>query len=161
MVKRSRLAIAITAFLTAIVGVMVLWLWIEPDDEALVRQTILTVASGAREADLAETIRPIASDYRDASGLNRDSLRGLLIREYSARGPITVFIDDIQVMVEVDKAKASFYAILADGIHITSLDLMPADADVFWFEVELEKRRGDWLITGSRYEQRGGRGAFR
>lgn len=147
------MAVLIAFVAIGLAGIGTYLAWPQPDDEERIRLTIYGIAEAARAADLTATIEPLDKGYSDASGLSRDEVTGFLFREYRARGPISVYIQGIDVTVEGETAHASFEAILADGVNLSQLDLIPDNADIFQFELDLEKKDGDWLIVRSQYVQ--------
>ncbi len=151
--KQTMMAFLIAFVAIGLAGIGTYLAWPQPDDEERIRITIYEVAAAARAADLTATIEPLDTDYSDASGLSRDEVTGLLFREYRARGPISVFVHNLAVTVEGESATATFDAVLADGVNVTQLDLVPDNADLFQFELELHKKDGDWLIIRSQHVQ--------
>ena len=133
--------------------VTLVMVWPDASDEDLVREAIQRVADGAREADLAATLKPVSSSYVDDRGLVYDEVKLFLFREFQRRGPITVLLSDIAVTVEGDAATADFNAFLADGISISTLDFAPGEAEALHFLVQLRREGGDWQITGSSYDR--------
>lgn len=127
-----------------------------PSDEDQVRAAIREVAEGARDGDLAATLRPISDAYVGDEGWTRDELRGFLWREFQRRGTLSVVLSEIEVEVQDDRAEAWFYAAIADGVDLGAFDLLPTDAEAFHFQVSLAREGGEWRITGSHYERYGG-----
>lgn len=144
--------VVVVAIAFALLSGAALWaVWPGPSDEQKIREAIRAVADGARAGDVFATMKPVSHDYVDEQGLTYGDVQGYLFREFKRRGGITVMLSDIEVTLHGDTAEADFHAVLADGIDIASLDLVPADADSFTFHVELARDGRDWKITGSRY----------
>ncbi len=151
MQPRKVIVVCAVALVLATAGIVAIW----PDssDEEQVREAIRAVAAGAREADLAATLRPVSDDYTDAQGITRDELKLFLFREFQRRGPIAVLLSDIDVTLAGDIAVAEFGATLADGMEPGRLDFVPGDADAFRFTADLVREDGEWRIVGARYER--------
>jgi hypothetical protein len=150
--RTRNVVVAAVAF--ALLAAVALWaVWPGPSDEEKILEAIHAVADGARAGDVLATMKPVSRDYVDEQGLTYDDVRGFLFREFKRRGGITVMLSDIEVTLHGDTADADFHALLADGIDIASLDLLPGDADSFTFHVQLARDGGDWKITGSSYER--------
>jgi len=147
-----RIVLGVAAFVACAIVALAL-VWPDASDEDRVRQAIRDVAAGARQADLASTLKPVSRSYTDERGLVYDEVKLFLFREYQRRGPIAVLLSDIDVTVDGDAATADFNAFLADGISISALDFSPGEAEALHFEVQLRREDGDWRITGSRYDR--------
>ena len=112
-----------------------------------VKATISELAVAAAAPDLGAVLDPIADDYKDGEGVTKDQLRGFLFRQFQTRGPVVSVLSPITVQHEEGSAlaTATFEAVLATGITLG--DPMPDNADAYRFEVELQKRDGDWKIV--------------
>lgn len=119
-------------------------------EEDRVRATIEQVVEGAREADVNQVMAPIAEGYRDeeGEGHSRQDLAALLYVQFTRRGPLSVVTSPMEVTVRADRATASFEAAIADFDEGAGLveGLLPADADVWVVEVDLEKQGREWKI---------------
>ena len=135
--------LALSAVVVALLAALITSLW-PISDEDLVKEAVSEVVQGAREGDLGAILGPISDDYRDADGLTRDALRGLLFREFRARGPIGVHRGPISATVEGAKATATFDAVVVEGV---AGSVLPTDADAWSITVALRNTDGDWQIT--------------
>lgn len=116
-------------------------------EEDKVKATISEMAAAAAAPDLGGVLDPIAEDYKDEQGVTKDQLRGFMFRQFQTRGPVVSVLSPIAVQHEegTGTATASFEAVIAVGITLG--DPMPDNADAFRFDVDLEKRDGDWKIV--------------
>lgn len=122
-----------------------------PETEAdRVRAAIVSCADGARRGHVNDTLAAVSRSYKDADGLEYDTLKGFLFAQYRKRGSVAVVLGPIAVTFpSPDEAHASFDAALADGLEITSLDLMPDNTDLVHFEVDLRREPEDaWRVVG-------------
>ncbi len=150
----DRRNLVIGAVIAAVLATaLVVAVWPEGSDEEQVREAIRAVADGAREADVAATLKPVSDRYSDASGVTRDEVKLYLFREFQRRGPISVILGPIDVTLAGDIALAEFGATLADGMDPGALDFIPGSAETLHFVVDLEREGGEWRIVGSRYER--------
>ena len=143
------------AFMLGLVAVVVAWFLlpalcrgpVSPEDQ--VRAAIVAVADGAGEADIVATLAPVSRQYADPQGGDFAMVRGLLFREFHARGPISTTLGPIEVVMDDsgEAAEARFVCLLMDGIDLASLDLRANNADAWHFTVELRLEDGDWMIT--------------
>lgn len=136
--------LALLAVAAVVVWGAVSWLS-APTDEERVREQIVAVIEGARAADLGAALAPLSADYTDDQGMTRDAIRGLLFREFRARGAISVLRGPIAVHIDGGRATASFDALLAERAAGSPV---PLDGDALHFDVTLDNASGDWLITG-------------
>ncbi len=126
-------------------------LFSEPETpEERVRAAIGRVLDGVGRADIGASLEPISRAYQDPDGADFAMVRGLLWREFQARGPITVAAGPMDVDISEDggAAQARFPAMLLDGLNPAGLDLRANNADAFHFTVDLRLEPDDeWRIT--------------
>ena len=142
------------AFVLGLLVVVVAWFALPPllrgpvSPEDQVRAAIVAVADGAGEPDIVATLAPVSRQYRDPQGADFTMVRGLLFREFHARGPISTTLGPIEVDLGEDgiTAEARFVCLLMDGIDLTSFDIRANSADAWHFTVQLRVEDGDWMI---------------
>ncbi len=140
--------------LIGLVALVVAWFALPPllrgplSPEDRVRAAIVAVADGAGEADIVATLKPVSREYRDPQGADFNTVRGLLFREFHARGPISTTLGPIDVDLHEDEqgAEARFVCLLMDGIDLASFDIRANNADAWHFTVQLRVEDGDWMI---------------
>ncbi len=118
-----------------------------PEDQ--VRAAIVAVADGAGEADIVAALAPVSRQYSDPQGADFAIVRGLLFREFHARGPISTTLGPIDVDLgeSGEVAEARFVCLLMEGIDLAALDIKANNADAWHFSVQLRLEDGDWMIT--------------
>lgn len=122
------------------------------DDEEEIRRAIESVAQGAEDADVGDTLETLAEEYEDSSGLTREGLRMMLVRQFARGRALHVVIGPIKVeMTGEDSAHAGFEVWLAEGAD--GLGLWPENTDSLHVEVDLERREDEWLIVASEHEE--------
>ncbi len=150
LVAMRKLAVAVVAMIALAAG-LILFTG-DVDDEEAVRRAIEHVAQGAEAGDLGDTHETLAEDYEDSSGMDKATLRAMLLRQFARGRSLHVVVGPIDVELgEQDRAHASFEIWLAEGAD--GLGLWPEQSDSLHVEVELEKRDGDWLLVASDHEE--------
>ncbi len=117
------------------------------DPEAELRAWIAAAEEEAEDRDRRALIARVADSYIDGRGNNRDSV-DKLFRYYFLRQQSVVLLSNIET-IEVYGDTAAEVA-LTVGMAGSSGGLN-LSADAWRFELELEKRAGDWLLIGARY----------
>lgn len=143
---------AIAAIAVLIVAALALIFFTgQTDDEEQIRRLIEGVADAAEDGDVGGVMDPVAEDWQDSSGLKERTLRGLLAREFLRGRRLAVVVGPIDVDLEDEEhAHARFEAWLAEDATGT---LWPENTESIHFEVDLEKREGDWLIVYTEHEE--------
>lgn len=151
-----RIAIGVAVLL--VVGA-VLWVVFRPpeqSEEERVRAAIERVAQGARDHDLDETFAPVSERYTHEE-LNRAQVKAYVFSQFRRHQNISVALGPIDVRLAGERrATAEFEAAIAEGIDLTTLDLLPEQADAYDFRVELEKEDGEWRVVGHQQQSRTG-----
>jgi hypothetical protein len=147
-----RAAIAVAVLL--VVGAIV-WVLVRPperSEEDRVRDVIEQIAAGARGHDLDATFEPISQRYTHEE-LTRPQLKAYVFSQFQKHKTLSIALGPIAVQFPSQgHASADFEAAIAEGIELTTLNLVPDQADVYDFHVELEDEDGEWMVVG--HEQR-------
>lgn len=132
--------------LIVVLGLVVLAvMWpTELTDEERIQQLIETVEAGFEEASIKEVASTISESYRDADGMSRSSIKGILFQQFRKRGPLELVFSPILVTVAGDSANASFQVATVE--REASLLGLPTDADLLHVEVELQREEEGWKI---------------
>ena len=126
-----------------------------PEDQ--VRAVVEQIASGARAGDLEAVVEPVSERYHDEDGLDRQQLVGFVFATLRKHKQVGVVLGPVGVVLhDPAHASARFDAALADGVEISSLDLLPDAAELWHFEVELVLEDGAWRVLSQRHSPRGG-----
>ena len=115
--------------------------------ESELRAWVAAAEEEAEARDRRALIKRVADSYIDGRGNNRDSV-DKLFRYYFLRQQSVVLLSNIET-IEVFGDTAAEVA-LTVGMAGSSGGLN-LSADAYRFELELEKREGDWLLIGARY----------
>ncbi len=119
-----------------------------PDDpEAELRAWVAAAEEEAEARDRRALLARVAESYIDSRGNNRDGV-DKLFRYYFLRQKSVLLLSKIET-IEVFGDTAAEVA-LTVGMAGSSGGLN-LSADAWRFELELEKRDGDWLLIGARY----------
>ena len=147
---RAAIPIAVVLVLGAI-----LWVLFRPperSEEDRVRDVIEQIAEGARAHDLDATFAPISQRYTHEE-LTRPQVKAYVFSQFQKHRSLSIALGPIDVRLpSKGHATADFEAAIAEGIELTTLNLVPDQADVYDFHVDLENEDGEWMVVG--HEQR-------
>jgi hypothetical protein len=147
-----RVAIGIAVLL--VVGA-VLWTVFRPpeqSEEDRVRAVIERIVQGARDRNLDDTFAPISQRYTHDE-LTRPQVKAYVFSQFQRRNALSIALGPIDVRFPSEgRASADFEAAIAEGIDLTTLDLLPEQVDAYDFHVDLEREDGEWMVVG--HEQR-------
>ena len=105
----------------------------------------------AEARDRRALIKRVADGYIDGRGNNRDSV-DKLFRYYFLRQQSVVLLSNIETIEVYGDTAAEVAVTVGMAGSSGGLNL---SADAWRFELELEKREGDWLLIGARYGELG------
>jgi hypothetical protein len=150
------------AFLLGMVLVVAAWFLLPamcrepPTPEGRVRAAIQAVADGMGDGDIVAALAPVSRKYADLEGGDFTMVRALLFREIRSRGPITITLGPMEVLMDADgvSAEARFVALLMDGLDLGALDIHADSADAWHFTVQLRLEDDDeWRVVS--HQRRG------
>ena len=117
------------------------------------RQEVRNVVESAENKDLGGVMEGISEKYMDESGWNKNTLRGILFRQFRMKKSVGVKMGPMGVKIDGEQAEVSFEALIlekeSEGIGL------PTEIDALHFEVELKNENGQWRITSHRRLQLG------
>jgi hypothetical protein len=113
--------------------------------EDQIRQTIEQVAEGAQNADIVACMEPFSTAYQDPEGLEKKTIQGILWQHFRKRGPISVWLGPIDVVVDGPNATATFDVGLVEGDE-GSMVPWPMSAEALSFEIEFTREEDEWQI---------------
>lgn len=123
-----------------------------PAPEEALRSWVAEAERAAEDRDHGALLALVSEDYADARGNDRAAvgrvLRWWLLRH--KRIGLLVDIDEIDVLGE-DAAELA----LTVGMAATNDRALGFSADAYRFELDLEKRGGDWRLIGARWGELG------
>jgi len=158
--SRNRLAIVLVA---GILATVLVYRACSGDDEPVteedrIRLAFDEVARLADEKDVSGLLEYLADDYRDAQRATKQDVRRMLVGYFLRARSIGVYFRDLRVTVHSEiEAEAQLRAILTRGQGMVG-EVIPTNAVVFDFWLDLEKRDDEWKITSHRRKRV--RGAF-
>ncbi len=125
------------------------------DDEAQIRALVRRAMEAANEKRVSGVVEDAAPEFRGPRGADLSESRRILLGFFMGRGWVRVFERRIEVtLLDGAAAKAEVEVVLAQGRPVEKLeDLLPTDATVLVFSLELVKRGGDWALTRAEYRQ--------
>jgi hypothetical protein len=119
------------------------------------RAAVRAVIAGVEDRSPADALAPVSERYHDRDGLDKQSLRGFMLRQvFDAHSRIKVEVEGpMSAVVRKDGvATVDFTARLAEG----KLEGLAGGGERWRFEVELEREDGAWRIVTHRRERLGG-----
>lgn len=137
-------------------GIACLWLAAcgGPDEgpEAALRAWVAQGHALAEDKDRRGLVNMISPGYSDARGNSRDDI-GDLFRVYFLRAHSVALITKIdELTVFGDDAGEILLTVGMAGTHDGTFGF---SADAYQFEMELERRGDEWLLTSARWGERG------
>ncbi len=136
------------------------WFTQPKTDADKIRAAIQQIARGAEQADIQMCMEPFSNQYEDKEGMDKRNIQAILWNHFRKRGPIMVWLGDIDVAVENNAATAQFDVGLAEGEQGSAVP-WPVSADVLSFYMDFVHEDGEWrVIDHTRkpaFNDRGGR----
>ena len=117
------------------------------DPEAELRAWVTAAEAEAEGRDRRALLARVAESYMDGRGNNRDGVDKLL-RYYFLRQQSVILLSNIETIEVFGDTAAEVSLSVGMAGSSGGLNL---SADAWRFELELEKRDGDWLLIGARY----------
>lgn len=126
-------------------------------DEDRIRAAFDEVARLADEKDLSGLLEYISEDYRDAQRATKQDLRRMLAAYFLRSRSVGVYFRDVGVTMHSEaEAEVQLRAILTRGQGMVG-EVIPTNAAVYDFWLELDKLDGAWKIISHRRQRvRGG-----
>lgn len=123
----------------------------EEDRVKAVVQKAIDAANAKKPGGVVEDALP---SFRGPQNADLSECRRIITGYLLSPGWVHVFVRDLSVNVEGERAKASIDAVLARGNPVEKLeDLVPTNGDALTFEVELRRVDGDWKFEQARYRR--------
>ena len=117
------------------------------EPEAELRAWVAAAEEEAEDRDRRALIARVADGYLDGRGNNRDSI-DKLFRYYFLRQQSVVLLSNIETIEVFGETAAEITLTVGMAGSTGGLNL---SADAWRFELELERREGEWLLIGARY----------
>ena len=122
------------------------WLNTPKTDEEKIRAAIQQIADGAEQGNIQMCMEPFSSQYEDSEGMEKRNIQAILWNHFRKRGPIMVWLGDIDVSVQDVSATAHFDVGLAEGEKGSAVP-WPVSADALTFTMEFVQEDGQWRVV--------------
>ena len=117
-------------------------------EEEKVERVIYQVRDGIEQEQLSEVMSGFSEQYSDEYGMTHDAIKGLFLRQFLRKDPITIRLSPMIVVVEDDTAQVDFEAAVFGGD--ATIFAIPNPSDVIHFTVDLKKQEEWKIVTHSR-----------
>ena len=125
-------------------------------DEDKVKKVLTGVQQAAEEKKIAAVLDHLSKTYRDPQGNDYNAIKGLLAFYFFRHQKVSVYMPNIDIVVEGASAKALFQAILTGrGAEGGGGSILPEALGAYNFEVLLKKEDGDWKVTSAKWDRVG------
>lgn len=122
-------------------------------DEDVIRHIVRLGAEAAENNDVKSLMGYVADDYSDDAGNDRRSLRALLLRRLLTGERLTVFLRDVDIEVEGERALVDARVLFVRGGGRVSLsEVIPDEASALRFSVVFVRRDDRWLVRSAAWE---------
>lgn len=123
----------------------------EEDRVKAVVQKAIDAANAKKAGGVVEDALPT---FRGPQNADLAECRRIITGYLLSPGWVHVFVRDLSVSVDGDRAKATIDTVLARGNPVEKLeDLVPTNGDALTFEVELLRLDGAWKFEQARYRR--------
>ena len=127
------------------------YFWPKETDEDRVRAVVRELIAGAEAGDVGDILDHVSKDFQGregGEGIDKPTLKLILVSQFMRRGPLGVFVAEILVNVRGETAHAAFDALLTE--HAAGWkDIVPVNADGWHFEVDFSREEGAWMLIGA------------
>lgn len=145
---RPALLTAAAALLLALAGCE------DPSDEDLVRAKVKAALSAVDEKSTGDILADAAEDFRGPRNIDLRETRRYIAGYMLGAGWLRAFARKLDVAVTGDTAHVDLEVVLAKGKEVKSIeDVVPTNGSVLDFDLELERRGGEWKFTEGDYRQ--------
>lgn len=125
-------------------------------EEDKVKKVITGVQQAAEEKKIKSVLDHISRSYQDPQGNDYNGVKGLLAFYFFRHQKVSVYMPNIDIMVNGEKASALFQAILTGrGTGEAAGGILPEALGAYNFEVLLAKEDGSWKVTSAKWERVG------
>ena len=122
------------------------------DDEKLVKRVIRDAVEAANEKRAAGVVEDAADHFVGPRKADVRESRRLLMGFFLRKGWLKVFEKKLEVTVAGTTAQAKLEVAVAEGEEVKTLqDLLPTNATMLEFDLDLEKIDGDWKFVKADY----------
>jgi hypothetical protein len=117
-------------------------------EEDKIKAMIEETAQKAKEKDIKGVLAHVSESYKDESGNDRNAIKGILFVYFQGYEKVGVFVRDIQVTVDGDKAEARVKVILTGGEDPDTMgDVVPKSGGGYLLDLKLVKEDDEWMVV--------------
>jgi hypothetical protein len=125
-------------------------------EEDKVKKVLTSVQQASEEKKISSVLEHISKSYQDAQGYDYNGIKGLLAFNFFRHQKVSVYMPNIDIVVDGPTAKAVFQAILTGrGTGESAGTIIPEALGAYNFEVLLKKEDGAWKVTSAKWERAG------
>jgi hypothetical protein len=119
----------------------------EMTDEEIIFTIIADAAESAREKDIKGVLEHVSLSYKDEEGNDRDGMKGLLFYYFRSYERVGIFVRDVEISVEGDRADASVKVIFTGGEDIDEVgDVIPSSGSGYLLDLKLRREDDTWMV---------------
>jgi len=119
-----------------------------PADEQALRDTISAMQAAAEAREASALVDYVADNFAGEHGLDRESLRRLLVVQFMRNQRVGVSLGPIRMRIEGSRAEAEFNALLTGFQE----GLLPARADGYRIVTGWRVEGGRWVLERASWE---------
>ena len=125
-------------------------------EEDKVKKVITGIQQAAEEKKIAAVLEHVSKSYQDPQGNDYNGVKGLLAFYFFRHQKVSVYMPNIDIVVNGPASKALFQAILTGrGAGESAGTIIPEALGAYNFEVLLKKEDGAWKVTSAKWERAG------
>jgi len=122
-------------------------------DADVIKAKLAKATDAAEDADVRGVTDFVAEDFKAGDEFDKAALKGYLAGRLLRGDKITIVRRNEAVTVDGANATASFDAALLSGDRKQLKGLVPNRLGSYHFDLTLQKRDGDWLVTKAAWKQ--------
>ena len=125
-------------------------------EEDKVKKLITGIQQAAEEKKIAAVLEHVSKSFQDPQGNDYNGVKGLLAFYFFRHQKVSVYMPNIDIVVNGPASKALFQAILTGrGAGESAGTIIPEALGAYNFEVLLKKEDGAWKVTSAKWERAG------
>jgi len=123
-------------------------------DEDLIEKKVRAALTAVDEKKAGDVVADAAEDFRGPRNIDLRETRRYVTGYMLGSGWLRAFERKLDVSVDGTTAHVDLEVVLAQGQEVKSIeDVLPTNGSVLDFDLELEKRAGDWKFVKGEYKQ--------
>ena len=126
-----------------------------PDDQAAIAAVVREALEGARAKKAGQVVARTAEGFRGPRNADATECRRILTGYFLQQGWLGIFERSLRVEVDGETAKVVLEVIVARGRPVEKIeDLVPTNATVLQFDLQLAKAGSDWQFTRADFREK-------